>query len=406
MAQEIARAAAAARTLAETATSLLGMPVAWTDVVEELSTSLEAGNSDNHRSAVLESLSRIWDHRLSIALQDASAHWSELSGLPVAASLTEAGWRRAVGVTSRTRLDAEALSSLPGTPVVNATHRIVTLLSFEDHSPISGVADAYDAAKRYSSFDQALRQLRTAGLGASAQKLAWAVVGFESHRHVNLVWHQANKLQRAFPDRSASDLLAYGWLGLRVALSKFDPSLGFAFSTYACTRITGSIRDGVRAENPVPKRLGTFARKVAAAEASLTQTLGRSPSLEEVSSFLGTEIERLAVLPRLAPEASVDELVEYSSNNGSSPKWLIDDSDPADAVERTLASAAVREALAKLPEDEAEAIRLLVMEDLHPTKARQVTGATARQMRQRRDRGLEALKDFLDGWDPEVVDSN
>ena len=405
MAYELSRAAGALFSLSELVTSRLGVVRAADDLVDDLAAVLERGEGATHRDAVLQRCGELWEIEHARAFDAACRDWSQESGLPVAAARTEAGWRRALGMTGKHRLDADAIAALPGTPVVIATYRVARLADLTTEEIIDIVASAYDASQRTGTFDSTIRSLRRHGL-LGAERLSWAIIGFESHQHVNLVWHQANKLQRVFPDRTAADLLSYGWLGLRVALAKFEPSLGFAFSTYACTRITGSIRDGVRAESPVPKRLGTFARKVAAAEAILTQSLGRSPSLEEISTYLGTEIERLAVLPRLAPEASVDELMDFSGENGATPNWMVDESDPAVEVERSLTMQAINDALAKLPEEEAEAVRLLVMEELHPTKARQLTGASARQMRQRRDRALLTLRDFLEGWDPHISNMN
>lgn len=405
MAIELSRAAGALFSLSELVSSRLGVVRSADDLVDDLSVVLERGEGSTHRDAVLSRCSEMWETEHARAFASACHEWADTTGLPVAAARTEAGWRRALGTSAKHRLDADAIAALPGTPEVITTYRVARLSELSRDAIIDIVASAYDSSRRTGNFDTTIRSLRRHGL-VGAERLSWAVIGFESHQHVNLVWHQANKLQRVFPDRTAADLLSYGWLGLRVALAKFEPSLGFAFSTYACTRITGSIRDGVRAESPVPKRLGTFARKVAAAEAILTQSLGRSPSLEEISAYLGTEIERLAVLPRLAPEASVDELMDISGENGATPNWMVDEADPALEVERALTVQAINEALSRLPEDEAEAVRLLVMEELHPTKARQLTGASARQMRQRRDRALVTLRDFLEGWDPHISNMN
>lgn len=44
------------------------------------------------------------------------------------------------------------------------------------------------------------------------------------------------------------DLKQYGALGLCLAAARFDPSLGWQFSTYAQHKILGSIMDGIRRE--------------------------------------------------------------------------------------------------------------------------------------------------------------
>lgn len=261
---------------------------------------------------------------------------------------------------------------------------------------LSGVlTDAWDEVLAHDGYDAVVA--KNARFGDSAA-LAWAVIGFESQRHINLVWHQANKLERLFPDRDAADMLALGWMGLRTALRLYDPTLGFSFSTYACTRITGSIRDGVRAENPVPKRLGTFGRKVAAAEEALAHSLGRSPTLDEVAAHLGVTLDELRIMPRLQAAASIEELEEYASERGGPSSWLVDDTDPADLTVDSMRREAVEAALGRLDPQDAAAVRLLVMEGLRPAEAQVITGEAPRRLRARRERALAALRDELDDW--------
>ena len=49
------------------------------------------------------------------------------------------------------------------------------------------------------------------------------------------------------------DLVSYGIFGLFDAIEKFDPSLGWKFSTYARVRIRGAIIDGMRQSDWVPR---------------------------------------------------------------------------------------------------------------------------------------------------------
>jgi DNA-directed RNA polymerase specialized sigma24 family protein len=58
----------------------------------------------------------------------------------------------------------------------------------------------------------------------------------------------------------------------------------------------------------------------------------------------------------------------------------------------------VHDALNDLPLDEAEAVKLLVMEQLPMREVRERTGASPKQLRARRDRGLATLRGELDSW--------
>ena len=50
-----------------------------------------------------------------------------------------------------------------------------------------------------------------------------------------------------------ADLVSYGLFGLIDAIDKFEPERGFKFETYAINRIKGSILDGLRALDWVPR---------------------------------------------------------------------------------------------------------------------------------------------------------
>jgi hypothetical protein len=296
-------------------------------------------------------------------------------------------------------VNTTTVSSLPITRRTSAVLKVVRLLdeleSLHSGKLLLNLEKTWNEPISHKGFDQVVDSHCKYG---NSSALAWSVIGYESQRHINLVWHQANKLERLFPNRDASDMLALGWMGLRVALRLYDPTLGFSFSTYACTRITGAIRDGVRSESPVPKRLGTFSRKVASAEELLAHSLGRSPTLAEVANHLGVHLDDLKILPRLQNTASIDELESNADERGSASTWLIDNSDPADLALNILRRDAVDAALASLSPEDAAAVRLLVMDGMRPAEAQEITGEAPRRLRVRRDRGLENLREQLSGW--------
>ena len=58
------------------------------------------------------------------------------------------------------------------------------------------------------------------------------------------------------------DLVSYGSIGLLDAVKKFDPDKGFKFETYASIRINGSILDGLRQEDWLPRTVRQKLKKI------------------------------------------------------------------------------------------------------------------------------------------------
>lgn len=96
---------------------------------------------------------------------------------------------------------------------------------------------------------------------------------------------------RRFWDRGEpfEDLVQVANIGLLKAIDRFDPSLGVQFGAYATPTIVGELRRHFRDYTwsvHVPRRTKDLRATVNAARDDLTNTLGRSPRVEEIAARL------------------------------------------------------------------------------------------------------------------------
>lgn len=102
-----------------------------------------------------------------------------------------------------------------------------------------------------------------------------------------------------------NDLVSDGVLGLMDAIDKFEPERGLQFQTYAVTRIRGSIVDGLRTSDWVPRSVREKIRDIDAAQSRLEARLGRAPSDAEIAAELDLSVEELRKVYSLTAHTSV-----------------------------------------------------------------------------------------------------
>ena len=363
---------------------------------EALSTELYARSVGEVREVALRAILTFTRNSAESAEFDALATISALSGLPAGVVKSKESIMAAYNAAKAITTDDERILLSDAASYLSDVNQVkVDLQSGRLASAIAAAWDGATVKGELGELEVVLAELALEGFDAEA--LVWSIIVFESCKHTSLVWMVANRLSKSgsFGEHGASDLLGYGWRGLRTALRHYDPATGYAFSTYGVTRITGEIRDGVRGEHVLPKRLTTYARKIASCEAELTHQLGRAPKLEELALRMGEDLDKLRELaPRLARSASLNEL----SLDGESgmPSWLVSSApDPAEALLLGEVSEKIATALSDLSAEDRQAVQLLIIEGLSVSEARELSGASARQLRTRVRRGTEILKEKL-----------
>jgi RNA polymerase sigma factor (sigma-70 family) len=233
------------------------------------------------------------------------------------------------------------------------------LLSFEEEQALARAVKAARAARErlaqatdLSPEERAELERLIAEGERARQRLVEANQG--------LVWQIARRYADAGMD--VEDLVQEGNIGLLHAIEKFDPDLGYRFSTYATWWIRQAIARAVADQSRtirLPVHAGEALMRLERAREQLTTELGREPDLAEIA-------ERAKVDPNWARElveagtrpTSLDRLL--GEDQETSLADLVPDAsaDAEAALERLATSDAVQRALAMLSERERQVLTL------------------------------------------------
>lgn len=216
-----------------------------------------------------------------------------------------------------------------------------------------------------------------------------------------LVKHVAGRIAMFLPPHiQLEDLLSDGVIGLLDAFEKFDPERKVQFKTYATLRIRGAILDGLRNLDWVPRSVRRQGRAVEQRTIELTQTLGRTPTRDELAGSLNIKPAALdEVMTQLNGSyvTSFEDLKRLTNN----AETLLGDSvqderqDVVDEVSRRERSAILKEAIEGLSERERQVVYLYHYEGLTCKEVAAVLGVSEPRVSQLHTRSLGKLRERL-----------
>lgn len=188
------------------------------------------------------------------------------------------------------------------------------------------------------------------------------------------------------------DLYQLGCLGFLKAAEGFDLNYGTQFSTYAVPKIAGEIRRFLRDDGAVKVSRGLKERsaQIKTVRNSLTNALGREPTVGEISRHTGLTVEEIA-LAETATSAT-ESIQRQTGEEGFSLEDVLSDTD---SEERMLEKISLRQAISRLPDRERQVVQLRYYHGLTQQRVSLVLGVSQVQISRIEKKALGSLRELL-----------
>jgi RNA polymerase sigma factor for flagellar operon FliA len=189
-------------------------------------------------------------------------------------------------------------------------------------------------------------------------------------KYVPLVKNIAGRIAMKLPSHVAKeDLVNAGIIGLISALEKFDETRNVLFETYAGFRIRGAVLDELRSIDIVSRSDRKKETRLEKAFDTLQKKLGRHPSDEEVSCYLGMTLDEYYKLLDEAKGVSVlssDDLPpDYCETHTRSDVLArIEENNPFALLSKNELKDTLKDAIDDLPKKEGTVLSLYYYEEL------------------------------------------
>ncbi|MFX3632941.1 MAG: FliA/WhiG family RNA polymerase sigma factor [Candidatus Pristimantibacillus sp.] len=219
-------------------------------------------------------------------------------------------------------------------------------------------------------------------------------------QYLPLVDYVTNRMAIGLPKNvSKDDLASNGVMGLIDAIEKFDYCRGNQFETYASWRIRGSIIDGLRQGDWVPRSIREKAKKIEEAYQKLEQLYSRSVTDAEISIYLEVSEKEFTTMLHEIAITTVCSLEDPIREEESETRLslLVDEraKNPDHKVHEFYLKDSLTSGIEKLTEKERTVVSLFYFEELSLSEIAEVMSLSPSRISQLHSKAILRLRGAL-----------
>ncbi|MDD2544939.1 MAG: RNA polymerase sigma factor FliA [Burkholderiaceae bacterium] len=217
-------------------------------------------------------------------------------------------------------------------------------------------------------------------------------------QHVPLVRRIAHHMIAKLPPNvELDDLIQVGMMGLAEALSRYEPTQGVQFETFATQRIRGAMLDELREGDWMSRSSRKSQKDIEQAVNRLEQKLGRSPLESEIAQEMGLDLDAYQSLLGKVRGTQLVYLEDMGHGSEDEDSFLDrhvsdTDADPVELLRDNRLRSALVKAIQNLPEREQHIMSMYYEMDMNLKEIAAVLGVTESRVCQLHSQSIARLR--------------
>ncbi len=195
------------------------------------------------------------------------------------------------------------------------------------------------------------------------------------------------------------DLIQSGMIGLLEASTKYDPSKGASFETYAGIRIRGSMLDELRRGDWIPRSVHKNSRAISDGLRRTEARLGRNASESEVAQEMKLDLDVYQEMLQNSMSGrlfSLDDMMDADAM--MEPQGTLHPNHIHDGLQKAALTDSLAEAIRTLPEREHLVLSLYYEQEMNLKEIGAIIGVSESRVCQIHSQAAMRLRTRLSGW--------